>query len=113
MKSWVWAPSLMVQISYEMITGSVFYEVPHSQRPFIENMTVTWSSRSGIFLEGILLPSAEKRVKQEPVPYTHENVTFLKRRFASFDGKKKGDPGAAALNGGKYKCSLSCLHGIT
>ena len=27
------------------------------------------------FLEGILLPSAEKRVKQEPVPYTHENVT--------------------------------------
>ena len=41
------------------------------------------------FLEGILLPSAEKRVKQEPVPYTHENVTFLKRRFASFDGKKK------------------------
>ena len=41
------------------------------------------------FLEGILLLSAEKRVKQEPVPYTHENVTFLKRRFASFDGKKK------------------------
>ena len=51
----------------------------------------TWqrSSWSGIFLEGVLLPSAEKRVKQEPVPYTHENVTFLKRRFAAFDGKKK------------------------
>ena len=23
------------------------------------------------------------------MPYTHENVTFLKRRFAAFDGKKK------------------------
>ena len=41
------------------------------------------------FLEGILLLSAEKRVKQEPVPYTHENVTFLKRRFTAFDAKKK------------------------
>ena len=35
--------------------------------------------------------------------YTHPDVTFFKRRFAAFDGKK-GDTGAAALYGEKRKC---------
>ena len=67
MKSWVWAPSLMVQISYEMITGSVFYEVPHSQRPFIENMTVV-------------------------IKIWH----FFRGHFVAFS-RKKGEAGASAL----------------
>ena len=38
------------------------------------------------FLEGILSPSAEKsKVKQETVPYTYQDVTFFRRRFAAFD----------------------------
>ena len=37
-----------------------------------------------------------------PVPYVHQDGTFLKRHFTAFDGKK-GDPGAAALYGGKLK----------
>ena len=41
-------------------------------------------------------------MKQKPVPYTHQDVTFLRRRFAAFD-RKKGDAGAAALNGRKRK----------
>ena len=48
-------------------------------------------------------------MKQKPVPYTHQDVTFLRRRFAAFD-RKKGDAGAAALNGRKRK-RTSCLHG--
>ena len=54
------------------------------------------------FLEGVSSPSTEKKVKQKPVPYTHQDVTFLRRHFAPFVGKK-GDPGATALYGGKGK----------
>ena len=45
-------------------------------------------------------PLAEKNVKQKPVPDMHQDVTFLKRHFTAFDGKK-GAVGAAALYGGK------------
>ena len=45
-------------------------------------------------------PLAEKNVKQKPVPDTHQDVTFLKRHFTAFNGKK-GTLGAAALYGGK------------
>ena len=41
-----------------------------------------------------------------PVPYTHQDGTFLKRHFTAFDGKKKGDPGATALYGGKRKLTV-------
>ena len=37
-------------------------------------------------------------VKQRPVPYTYQDVTFLKNLT-----DKKGDPGAAALYEGKRK----------
>ena len=37
-------------------------------------------------------------VKQKPVPYTYQDVTFLKNLT-----DKKGDPGAAALYEGKRK----------
>ena len=30
----------------------------------------------------------KKRVKQTPVPYTHQDVTFFRRCFSAFDGKK-------------------------
>ena len=44
-------------------------------------------------------------MRQKLVLYTHPDVTFFRRRFAAFDGKK-GDTGAAAhaLYGGKRKC---------
>ena len=38
-------------------------------------------------------------MKQKPVPYAHQYVTFSRRSFAAFDGKKKGNTGAAALCG--------------
>ena len=42
------------------------------------------------FLEGVLSPSAEKKkVKQKTVPYTYQDVTFFRRRFAAFDRKRK------------------------
>ena len=34
-------------------------------------------------------------VKQKPVPYTHQDVTFFKRCSVAFD-EKKGDTGTAA-----------------
>ena len=44
-------------------------------------------------------------MKQKPVPYTHQFVTFFRRRFAAFEGIK-GDAGAAALYGGERKRSV-------
>ena len=56
------------------------------------------------FLEGILSPLAGKKVKQKLVPCTHQEVTFFRQHFTTFDGKK-GDAGATALYGGKRKCT--------
>ena len=61
------------------------------------------------FLEGVLFLSVEKNVKQRPVPYTHQDVTFRRHFFAS-DEKKK-EAGATAFYGGKPVNALSCLHG--
>ena len=49
-------------------------------RPFTENMTLLIKMHS-IF-------STEKKVKQKPVPYKHQDVTVYRRRFAAFNGKK-------------------------
>ena len=57
------------------------------QRPFVENVTAL--IKMWRFLEGVSSPSVDKKVKQKPMPYTHEDVTFL-RCFAPFD-EKKGD----------------------
>ena len=53
------------------------------------------------FLEGVLFLSVEKNVKQRPVPYTHQDVTFRRHFFAS--DKKKKEAGATAFYGGKRK----------
>ena len=49
-------------------------------RPFTENVTLL------IKMHGIF--STEKKVKQKPVPYKHQDVTVYRRRFAAFNGKK-------------------------
>ena len=71
------------------------------QRPFVENVTAL--IKMCCFLEGVVLPLAEKKkVKKKPMPYTHQDVISFRRHFTAFDGKK-GDTGAAALYGGKRK----------
>ena len=47
----------------------------------------------------------EKKVNQKLVLYTHQDVTFFRRRFAAFDGRK-GDTGAAALYGENVSASI-------
>ena len=49
-------------------------------------------------------------MKQKPLPYTHQDVTFSRRCFLAFD-EKKGDAGTAALYGGlkrKHTVLPSC-----
>jgi len=41
------------------------------------------------FLEGVLSPSAGKKVKQKLVPYVHQDMTFFRGRFAAFVRKKR------------------------
>ena len=46
-----------------------------------------------------------------PVPYTHQDGTFLKRHFTAFDGKKKKVTQEPLPYTGENVSSLSCLHG--
>ena len=69
------------------------------ERLLVENVTAlinTWR-----FLQGVSSPSAVKKVKQKPVPYTHQDVTFYRSRFAALTEKRRRR--AAALNEGKRK----------
>ena len=43
------------------------------------------------------------------MPYTHQDVTFFRKRFTAFDGEK-GDTGTPALYG-KNVSTPSCLDG--
>ena len=63
-----------------------FFVKSCSQRPFVENVMALikmWC------LEGISSPLVEKKCEAEAVPYTRQDVTFLKRHFTAFDGKKR------------------------
>ena len=53
---------------------------------FVKNETAF--IKMWVFLKGVLLPSAKKKVKQKLVPDMHQDVTSFRRCFAAFDGKK-------------------------
>ena len=53
------------------------------------------------------MPSVEKKVKQKLVLYTHQDVTFFRRRFAAFDGKKGAQELLPYM--GENVSALSCL----
>ena len=90
-----------------MIVGSVFCEVLHSEATRRKRNGM--ASRCGIiFLEGVSSLLVEKKVKQRPVPYTHQDVTF-RRCFTAFD-EKKGVQEPMPFTGENVS-ALSCLHG--
>ena len=60
------------------------------------------------FSEGVLFLSVEKNVKQRPVPYTHQDVTFRRHFFASDEKKRKQEPLPFTVENVN---ALSCLHG--
>ena len=69
--------------------------------PFVENKTAL--IKMWRFLEGVSSPSTEKKLKQKPVPYTHQDVTFFLEDVSLPSLEKKGDPGATASCGEKGK----------
>ena len=66
---------MKVQYFLLKLSQAQFFKKYHFHWPFIENVTALIEICH--FLEGVLSPSVEKTVKQEPVPYTHEEFFLL------------------------------------